>query len=288
MGVYIAVGENKDIAHYINKMHKQYDNDNKSQAQKDAERAEAIDAAVEASKTDGDTGNPTICNLPVVVEKPKLPTAQEMIEMRRAAAPTTRGYNYNDATEEDIKAGYSLDGKSKWWPNHVYGKRPVKENYIHQNTQFKYNWWRRIEDTRRVYSVDGILISTGKRYKFELNKFPEVERDQLEACDQLLDAMIEYGNICPLPFDERFIETESVEVYEAQTIIQEFYEFFETNKILDFKDEPYRKQVYEFVKHFEDKFMALDVLNTYYKKNIFTCEKDIRFMKKKILKASGK
>lgn len=249
-----------DVTHYMNMLN----------AEHTARHTSTTDSTTESEK---------------VIQPPFKPAAQVIAEQRRENA-NAYGYSNREATEADIKAGYSLDGAWKHWPNGVWGKRPAREIFINTHTVFKYPLWRRIEDTRNVYSAAGILLTEGKKYTFELAKYPETLQDQQDACEQLKEAVVEYGKVCPEPFTIRWIESGDAEVIEAQSVIRDLYEFYEDNKILDAANKKNRVMVWEFIKQFSDLSVALGVLDVYYKPaTTLQDDKDVRYITKQIKKA---
>lgn len=255
----VLFGTKMDLTHYVNEANREAKMTPQERAAKDAARQARIDELVaQGSKVMESQPHETVgpvANPPATSEEPKLPVIDSVSR-----------YVGRQATSQDIAAGKTLDGTWKYWPGGHYGTTPHKEQYINQ-TKFKYNWWRRIEDTRRVYSVDGILLSSGKQYTLELSAYPATFEEQKQAIHELLNATIEYGNVCPGPFTERWVETDNESLEQAQHIINALYDFYQRNKLLDFADSKQRLQVWDYIREFDNMYVALEYVEKYWTHN---------------------
>lgn len=221
-----------------------------------------------------------------------IPTPDVKNVLNKEISETISGYEKSrTATEADIKAGYSLDHTAKLWPNGKWGLRPMipmvstpARNYI-TSTRFKYSHWVRIEDTRKVYSVTGVLLSEGKKYRMELTRYLSNIDDQKEAIAQLIDATVEYGFVAPEPCTERWIQSEDYKLNELQHFRVELFNFYNHCKILDYdRGKGEREEAFNFLKRFDDPRGALIELEKQYINGMFIGKREHTYLFKSINK----
>lgn len=124
---------------------------------------------------------------------------------------------------------------------------PAPSIYYTVSAKFKYPSWRRIEDTRTIYSLSGVKLSEAKKYRVELTKYLEKPEDQAEAIKELIHATVEYGFVAPEPCTERWIDTTNEELILLQNLRCNLFNLFLEHDLLEHREKDERDLVWAYI-----------------------------------------
>lgn len=130
---------------------------------------------------------------------------------------------------------------------------PIRPRTLYTATaKFRYAAWVRIEDTRRIYSMSGVELSSGKKYRVELAKPLTTEEETTDALLELIDATIEFGYIAPEPCTERWVDTDNEYHLLLQHLRIDLYNLFLEHNILAHEEEKERKLIWQYLSAMSD------------------------------------